>query len=987
MKADVPQKKMPARFYSWFNKRTGIRNIMRASLDEPVHGGARWAYIFGSGLLFIFISQVITGLCLALYYVPSAESAHTSVAYITKEVAAGNFLRSLHYYGSSAMIVVLLLHFLQTFLYGSFKGRRELLWISGAFLSFLVLGMGFTGYLLPWDQSSYFATAVGTNIVGEVPFIGQWLTDMLRGGDTLGTLTLSRFYFAHVFLIPAMIFLFIGLHIALFRKAGAAGPIDEDPIHPQLPPESFYPRQVIMDMAFALLLMVGLGFLAYFHPVQLGPIANPANTQFIPRPEWYYLPMFEWLKFWPGRFEAFAVIAVPGTIALLFFLVPFLDRKLERRPWRRPIPLLAVTIVLVGTIFLGIRSHLDDLRDPTVASQLAFQAKQAEEYTKAPFHPVMQSANGKPLSSGPVNPLIAKGKGIFDSKGCSGCHGSDATGTAAAPSLVGITAKYPLPQLTGLLHHPNPAMLAGHMPSFDLSAPDMTALFSYLGSLGKSGGSAPAATPSVTPPTPAASPAPAASPGTTAPAAAPGASSAAAQAGEKVFQSQGCVGCHGPAGAGTAQVPPLKGLVAGLSDQQLSTLLHHHNAKMRAGGMPPFTGTPAEEKSVIAYIHSLAPAKQAAATQKPATPAAPAKKNVAASSAAAPAAPAAAAPAAAPGASSAAAQAGEKVFQSQGCIGCHGPAGAGTAQVPPLKGLVAGLSDQQLSTLLHHHNAKMRAGGMPPFTGTPAEEKSVIAYIHSLAPAKQAAATQKPAATAAPAPSAKAPAQPAAAKSTPAAKASPITEGHAIFVSNGCSSCHGQQGTGTHFAPSLVGITHKFPGEKLPYLIHHPTKKMRDGGMPTINVQGEDMQHLVAYLGSLGAAPAAGGAPAAKAGPGNTPVQPAQAGSSPNRNASVGAQAASAPPPPTPLQLRGQQIFQHNRCETCHGIGGLTGTVAAPPLAGTASLLPAAVLENLLRHHTIRMQQGGMPLTNMNPPDMKALVAFIRSLPATANAK
>ena len=119
VKADTPQKKAPARIYSWFNKRTGINSLMKASLDEPIPGGARLAYIFGSGLLFIFISQVITGLCLALYYVPSSESAHTSVAYITKEVAAGQFLRSLHYYGSSAMIIVLVLHFLQTFIYGS----------------------------------------------------------------------------------------------------------------------------------------------------------------------------------------------------------------------------------------------------------------------------------------------------------------------------------------------------------------------------------------------------------------------------------------------------------------------------------------------------------------------------------------------------------------------------------------------------------------------------------------------------------------------------------------------------------------------------------------------------------------------------------------------------------------------------------------------------------------------------------------------------
>ncbi len=342
------------------------------------------------------------------------------MAYITKQVAAGQFLRSLHYYGSSAMIIVLFLHFLQTFIYGSFKGRRELLWISGAFLSLLVLGMGFTGYLLPWDQTAYFATAVGTNIVGEVPFIGQWLTDMLRGGDTLGTLTLSRFYVAHVFLIPGLIFLFIGTHIALFRKAGPAGPISEDPVHPKLPPESFYPRQVIMDMAFALLLMVGLGILAYFHPVQLGPIADPSDPKFVPRPEWYYLPMFEWLKFWSSRMEVFAVVVIPAILALLFFLIPFLDRKLERRPWRRPIPLLAVSIVLVGMIFLGFKSHLDDLRDHSVAEQLAFQEKQAEDYTKAPFIPSMESASGQPLASGPVDPLVARGRGVFNAKGCSG---------------------------------------------------------------------------------------------------------------------------------------------------------------------------------------------------------------------------------------------------------------------------------------------------------------------------------------------------------------------------------------------------------------------------------------------------------------------------------------------------------------------------------------------------------------------------------------
>src|ERR1700674_5525466 len=135
------------RVLDWIDVRTGIRSMASTALDEPVPGGARWAYVFGSGLLFILVLQVITGVSLALYYTPTAETAHTSVAYITKQVAGGAFLRSLHSYGSSAMIIVLGLHFLQTFIFGSFKGRRELLWLSGALLSVLILGMGFTGYL------------------------------------------------------------------------------------------------------------------------------------------------------------------------------------------------------------------------------------------------------------------------------------------------------------------------------------------------------------------------------------------------------------------------------------------------------------------------------------------------------------------------------------------------------------------------------------------------------------------------------------------------------------------------------------------------------------------------------------------------------------------------------------------------------------------------------------------------------------------------
>src|SRR6201993_4733330 len=242
---NADQKWVPG-LWGWLNRRTGIDTVLKTALYEPIPGGARFAYVFGSALLFIFISQVITGIFLALYYVPSADHAHTTVAYITKAVTAGSFLRSLHAYGSSAMVIVLLLHLSQTYIYGAYKGRREILWLSGCVLFALILGMAFTGYLLPWDQRAYFATAVGTNAASEVPLIGETLKRMMRGGTEMGTLTISRFFVAHVFLIPACIFAVVASHIILFRKAGAAGPPTEHPFQPKLKPELFYPRQVLM---------------------------------------------------------------------------------------------------------------------------------------------------------------------------------------------------------------------------------------------------------------------------------------------------------------------------------------------------------------------------------------------------------------------------------------------------------------------------------------------------------------------------------------------------------------------------------------------------------------------------------------------------------------------------------------------------------------------------------------------------------------------
>src|SRR5665213_3795394 len=173
----------------------------------------------------------------------------------------------------------------------------------------------------------------------------------------MGALTLSRFYVLHVFVIPACIFALVASHVALFRTAGAAGPTNEDPITPHLPAEMFYPRQVLIDMGFVLLVMGALGMLAHFVPVMLGPEADPTNTRYLPRPEWFFLPMFQWLKYWEGWRTVIGVFIIPVVLIGLVFLLPFMDRGLERRPWRRPIPVGGVFIVLFGLLWLGMTSR------------------------------------------------------------------------------------------------------------------------------------------------------------------------------------------------------------------------------------------------------------------------------------------------------------------------------------------------------------------------------------------------------------------------------------------------------------------------------------------------------------------------------------------------------------------------------------------------------------------------------------------------------
>jgi ubiquinol-cytochrome c reductase cytochrome b subunit len=473
---------------NWLDRRTGVQSLLHEALDEPIPGGARWAYVFGSGLLYLFLSQVVTGVFLALYYVPSSDHAHTTVSYISKVVSSGLFLRSIHAYGATAIVILLFLHISQTLLYGSYKGKRELLWLSGCFLLALMLGMAFTGYLLPWDQKAYFASAVGTNIISEVPLIGSSLQKLLRGGSQMGTLTLSRFYVFHVFILPGLLIAFIATHLFLFRKAGAAGPTNEDPFHPKLPTQNFYPRQVAMDMVASLLIVLALALVAYFIPIRLGPQAVPSDTSYIPRPEWYYLPMFQWLKVVGGKWSLLGGIVLPGLLAMLFAAIPFLDRGRERRPWRRPIVVAGFAMFVACYAGLGALSYHDDANDSNVAAQLARQNRAEIGYMSQPFKPeTASSASSAAAATAPApassDPLIANGATIYAAGPCGSCHGVKAEGTDKAPTLIGIGQKYPADRLAFLLHHRTPDMIDGGMPPVDLDQSSTVALVAYLRSL------------------------------------------------------------------------------------------------------------------------------------------------------------------------------------------------------------------------------------------------------------------------------------------------------------------------------------------------------------------------------------------------------------------------------------------------------------------------------------------------------------------------
>ena len=321
---------MLRRLLDWLDSRTGYRALSASALNEPLPRGTGWFFTTGSIVTLLVGVQFVTGVGLSMYYVPSPSLAHDSVRFIMTALPLGSLLRGLHFWGASFLVVAAVVHMLRVFMFGSYKAPREVTWITGVVLFLVILAFALSGYLLPWDQKAYWATTVTINIARSTPMAGDMLANVMRGGPELGALTLGRWFAAHVILLPATLVTLIAAHIALMRKHGISGPLHSDPG----PGDPFFPWHVVKDTVMMALVFASLFTVALLVPAPLDEIANPSDTSYIPRPEWYFLSLFQMLKYFPGALEPIATMVIPGVVVGLLLLLPFIDSGVERHPWR-----------------------------------------------------------------------------------------------------------------------------------------------------------------------------------------------------------------------------------------------------------------------------------------------------------------------------------------------------------------------------------------------------------------------------------------------------------------------------------------------------------------------------------------------------------------------------------------------------------------------------------------------------------------------------
>ena len=367
-------KRTLGRLADWIDSRTGWRSVRAHVLDEPIPEGTGWWFTTGSVVLFLLGVQFASGVVLSFYYVPSSTSAYDSVRYVMEQVTFGRIVRGLHVFGASFIVIAAVVHMLRVVVSGSYKKPREVTWISGMLLLLVILAFALTGYLLPWDQRAYWATTVTINIARSGPF-GEYVAGVLRGGPALGALTLLRWYAAHVFLLPAALFALTAAHLALMRRHGISGPVRPRP----QPSQPFYPYHALKDSiviagVFALLLTMAVTIRA-----PLDAIADPTNASYVPRPEWYFMSLFQLLKYFPGPLEPVATIVIPGVVIGGLLALPFLDRRPDRHPRQRLAVMAAFAVLgagVSGLTYLGMRDATASARDDTQWNALAIAGQE-----------------------------------------------------------------------------------------------------------------------------------------------------------------------------------------------------------------------------------------------------------------------------------------------------------------------------------------------------------------------------------------------------------------------------------------------------------------------------------------------------------------------------------------------------------------------------------------------------------------------------------
>lgn len=425
----------------WLDDRTGCKALLHEALYERIPGGARWRYVWGSTLVFAFATQVITGLFLWMAYSPSSQTAWESVYFIQYEMQLGWLLRGIHHFTAQMMVVLLALHLMQVIIDGAYKAPREVNFWLGLILLQVTLGLSLTGYLLPWDQKGYWATQVATKLAASVPVVGPSIQRLVVGGATYGHHTVTRFFALHAGLLPALLVGFLALHIYVFRRHGITV---RNPIH--APDTTFWPDQVLKDAVACLAVLATVLLLAThgftrFGPAagaELGAPANPSEQYGAARPEWYFLFLFQFLKYFPGETEIYGAVVIPGAIFGVLVLMPFIGRwKLGH----------AFNVAYMGCLFVGIGyltyvAREEDASDPKYQRAVTEAEEKVQRVVELIHGPAGIGVSGARALL--ENDPKTQGPAVF-ARNCGVCHtfdGHDGTGKEVKQATASDLGKF-----------------------------------------------------------------------------------------------------------------------------------------------------------------------------------------------------------------------------------------------------------------------------------------------------------------------------------------------------------------------------------------------------------------------------------------------------------------------------------------------------------------------------------------------------------------